>query len=107
MKELNENVFIDRWNLIITSSLCVKYLIRYIDGSMRQASFDKEFTEEEKKSQLLYLIDKDLKEKGWVKEDRLTQHQMFQRQIELEKSETGEKYDPAKDPYYKQEWLYV
>jgi len=107
MEELDKNVFIKSWNVKETIGFCIEYVVCYIDYSSRVTTFTKESTKEQIKSQLLYLIDKDLKEKGWVKEDRLTQHQMFQRQIELEKSETGEKYDPAKDPYYKQEWLYV
>ena len=110
MIELDNNVFIKKWFCHIDKSIDLykEYYIYYIDGSKRKVVFTKESTEEEIKPQLLSIINKDLKEKGWIKEEnRLTQHQMLQRQIELEKLETGEKYDPAKDSYYKQEWLYV
>ena len=97
MKELDKNVFIKKWFLHIDKYVnsYKEYLIYYIDGSKRQAVFAKESTEEEIKPQLLYLIDKDLKGKGWVAEERILEQQKKDR------------YNPADDPYYKQEWLYV
>ena len=137
MIELDSNVFIEKWFLHIDKYVnsYKEYIIYYIDGSKRQAVFSKESTEEQIKPQLLSIINKDLKEKGWIKENRLTQHQMLQQQIELEKNciekestcnftiesmtssdiigltlpidNEESNYNPADDPYYKQEWLYV
>ena len=98
MTELDDNVFINTWHCSV-DEFCMNFHIYYIDSRCRRMTFDKESTEEEVRPHLLYLIDKDLKEGGW---ERLTQHQMLQQQEELEK-----KYNPAEDPYYEQDSLYV
>ena len=96
MKELDNNVFIKKWFCHIDkfTDLYKEYLIYYIDGSKRKIVFTKESTEEEIKPQLLHIVNRDLKQKGWVKEEKKTE-------------EPKEKYNPADDLYYKQEWLYV
>ena len=91
MTELDNNVFIKNWHVRETAGFCIEYIVFYVDYSKRAATFTKESTKEQIKSQLLYLINRDLKEKGWVKEEL----------------EIKDKYNPAVDPYYKQEWLYV
>jgi hypothetical protein len=93
MGELDNNVFINKWHCTVDDYYLHKtYDIYYIDGSHRRAVFTSFSTEEEIAPQLLYLIDKDLKEKGWVKNEP-----------EVKES----KYNPANDPYYEQESLYV
>ena len=110
MKELDKNVFIKKWFLHIDKYVnsYKEYLIYYIDGSKRQAVFAKESTEEKIKPQLLHLIDKDLKEKGWIEEELepKTISQLEKEHIDWVEKEYN-KYNPAEDPYYKQEWLYV
>ena len=93
MEELDNNVFIKKWYSHIDKfvDLYKEYLIYYIDGSKRKVAFTKESTEEEIKPQLLHLIDRDLKEKGWIKEEKIEEP----------------KHNPAEDPYYQQEWLYI
>ena len=103
MTELDNNVFIKDWYCFVENSF-IKYRIYYIDHSKHVVTFTVESTEEEIRPQVLHFVERKLKEEGWVKENRLTQHQMFQKQIELEKKSD---YNPADDPYYKNEDLYV
>ena len=93
MEELDNNVFIKKWFCHINKTIEVKeYYIYYIDNSNRRFVFTREATDEEIKQQILHLIKRELEEKGWVKE----------------KSEVKQfKYNPADDPYYQNEDLYV
>ena len=86
MTELDNNVFIKEWHCLIDNSF-KKYYIYYIDGSKHVITFTVESTKGLIKRNVLHFVEKKLKEKGWIKEEP--------------------EYDPSKDPYYKQEWLYV
>jgi hypothetical protein len=91
MEDLDNNVFIKRYNVKETIGFCIEYVIYYIDYSMRKATFTKESTEEQIKLQLLYFVNRDLKEKGWVKNE----------------PEVKEYEHNPDDPYYQNEDLYI
>lgn len=90
MTELDNNVFIKKWHCLV-DELYIRFYIYYIDHSKNVITFVKESTEEEVRPQVLHFVERRLKEEGWVKDE-----------LEIE-----DKYNPAEDPYYKQQWLYV
>ena len=127
MTELDDNVFINNWHCSV-DEFSMSFHIYYIDSRCLRMTFDKESTEEEIKSRLLHFVNRDLKEKGWVKESNIhltmesmtsneiinleieglepkTIHQLEKEHIDWVKKQS--EYNPTNDPYYEQELLYV
>jgi hypothetical protein len=95
MKELDDNVFIKSWHFKEESFVeghLMHFLIIYIDDTRFHMNVLKEASLEYAKKNLLDRIDRDLREKGWVKNEP-----------EVKES----KYNPADDPYYQNEDLYI
>ena len=93
-----------------------RYKIIYIDKSSREITLSNEMIEIDCESvtrEILSLVDRDCKKKGWVKEDlvdELTNYIYDTSEIEsvLRHSVNSEpKYNPAEDPYYHNEDLYI
>jgi hypothetical protein len=93
MEELDNNVFIQKWFCHIDKSIDLykEYYIYYVDGGKRRVVFTKESTDEEIKPQLLHFVNRDLEEKGWVKNE----------------PEVKEYEHNPDDPYYQNEDLYI
>ena len=89
MTELDNNVFIKDWYCFVENSF-KKYHIYYIDGSKHVITFTVESTEDMIRPQVLHFVERKLKESGWVKEE-----------------EPKDEYNPADDPYYENEDLYI
>ena len=90
MTALDNNAFIQN-SYCFLDEFYINFYIYYVDHSKRDAAFTKESTEKEVMLQLLHLIDRDLKDKGWD-----TQH-----------DDSPKEYNPADDPYYQNEDLYI
>ena len=90
MQELDNNVFINKWHCTVDDYYLHKtYYIYYIDGSHRRAVFTSFSTEEEIAPQLLHLIDKDLREKGWVKKTNGMRDKIYKVQYRTDKFHLG------------------
>jgi hypothetical protein len=95
MEELDDNVFIKRWHfrkMPFDEKYSIYCLIIYIDETSFQMHIPIEASLEDSQKSLLDRIDRDLREKGWVKNEP-----------EVKQS----KYNPANDPYYQNEDLYI
>jgi hypothetical protein len=92
MQELDNNVFIKSWSFkedsFVEGHLMHFYII-YIDDTRYYMNIPKEASIDDAKKILLDRIDRDLIEKGWVK------------------NEPKAKYNHSDDPYYQDENLYV
>jgi hypothetical protein len=115
MQELDNNVFIKSWSFkedsFVEGHLMHFYII-YIDDTRYYMNIHKEASIDDAKKILLDRIDRDLIEKGWVKPKKIhltiesmTSNEIINSFSEIDNQEP--KYNPANDPYYQNEDLYI
>jgi hypothetical protein len=115
MEELDDNVFIKRWHfrkMPFDEKYSIYCLIIYIDETSFQMHIPIEASLEDSQKSLLDRIDRDLIEKGWVKPKKIhltiesmTSNEIINSFSEIDNQEP--EYNPANDPYYQNEDLYI